>query len=162
MSGKNTSLKGVFGEIFGSGLKPSLFLPGLPVLSTKLITAQRALSCLVCLFFQPRARARARIPRLHQLARSLFLSSASSRSLRLSSSTSLSRFSCRLFFSRSLLLSLSPSRSLHNLAEWRALRRIRQVSFGLSAEEEHAPFRSSLLGGVAGRVLDNRSSPTEP
>lgn len=40
----------VFGKVFDSGLKQSLFLPGLSALSTKLITVQRALSCLVCLF----------------------------------------------------------------------------------------------------------------
>lgn len=78
MSGKVISLCGVFGKVFGSGLRPSffLFLPGLPVFSTKLITAQRALSCLVCLFFRPRAHARARArasPASPSLARSLFL-----------------------------------------------------------------------------------------
>lgn len=39
-----------FGKVFDSGLRQSLFLPGLSALSTKLITVQRALSCLVCLF----------------------------------------------------------------------------------------------------------------
>ncbi|KYN12608.1 hypothetical protein ALC57_15336, partial [Trachymyrmex cornetzi] len=37
-------------KVFDSGLKQSLFLPGLSALSTKLITVQRALFCLVCLF----------------------------------------------------------------------------------------------------------------
>jgi len=45
-----TSERRVFGKIFDSGLKQSLFLPGLSALSTKLITVQRALFCLVCLF----------------------------------------------------------------------------------------------------------------
>lgn len=147
-----TSEKGVFGKVFDSGLRQSLFLPGLSALSTKLITVQRALSCLVCLFLPTEHPTSPSLARILSFLLPLFLF--------------LPRPLRRRFFSLApSFFTPASSRSLHQpFAEWRALRRARQVSFGLSAREEPAPFRSSsspLLGSVAGRVLDNRSSPTE-
>ncbi|KYQ58839.1 hypothetical protein ALC60_02152 [Trachymyrmex zeteki] len=121
-------------KVFDSGLKQSLFLPGLSALSTKLITVQRALFCLVCLF----------LPTAHPTSPSLtFLSLLLSLPSHLSFSPHFCRMACFTAGTAGLLRPVCQ-------------RRARSVSIVVAASRWRGCARCATTGATA-NALSSRS-----